>query len=69
MGNRKGEMKGDSKETGMVFVHREGRTKGTGSLGVVGRKSRRGRRLDESKRANEGTGSHQLLLSCLQRVV
>lgn len=53
----------------MVFVHSEGRTKGTGSLGVAGRKSRRGRRLDESKRVNEGTGSHQLLLSCLQRVV
>lgn len=26
-------MKGDSKEIGMVFVHSEGRTKRTGSLG------------------------------------
>lgn len=57
-------MKGDSKETGMVFVHSEGRTKGTGSLEVAGRENRRDRLSDESERVNEGTGSHQLPLSC-----
>lgn len=56
----------------MVSVYREGRTKGKGSLEVAGRKSRRDRRdrrADESKRVNEGTGSHQLQLSRPQRVV
>ena len=37
------EMKGDSTETGVVFVHSEGRTKGTGSLEVAGKDSRRHR--------------------------
>lgn len=41
--NMEGEMKGDSKETGMVFVHSEGRTKEMGSLEVAGRGSRRAR--------------------------
>ena len=64
-------MKGDSKEIGMVFVYGAGKTKGMGSLEVAGRKSRQGRRdsLDESKRVNEGTGSHQLQLSCPERVM
>lgn len=39
----KGEMKGDFKETGMVFVYSEGRIKGTGSLEVVGRERKRDR--------------------------
>lgn len=65
----KGEVKRGCEETDMVFVHSEGRTKGTGSLEVAGRKSRRSGQLDESKRMNEGTGSHQLLLSCPQRIV
>lgn len=42
-------MKGDSKETGVVFVYSEGRTKGTGSLEVADRESRRDRQLDESE--------------------
>lgn len=65
--NTEGEMKGDSKETGTVFVHSEDRTKEAGSLEVEERAGETDYKM--SQRVNEGTRSHQLPLSCPQRVV